>query len=187
MAEIGGTPAEELGDGAETARVPLRSAGYCVICDRIVERTGEGGCSVDSNHPAAGVTGRVLLGPDEPVPVLPRFNLAAFLVPMIWGPAHGQWAGAIFLPMWLFMDSVIASAAGRGPVFAMGAVAIVVLTLAAQGWFAKRANGLAWRRVAGRVSVDDFVRRQRMWVIAAVPMFLLLVGWGVYYRLVFAG
>ncbi len=74
-----------------------------------------------------------------------------------------------------------------GAVFAMGAVVIVAFTLAAQAWFAKRANGLAWRRVAGQVSVDDFVRRQRLWAIAAVPMFLLLVGWGVYYRLVLAG
>lgn len=187
MAETDETAGAESGNGAEAARVPLRSVGYCVICDRIVERTAEGGCSVDSSHPAAGVTGRVLLDPDDPVPVLPRFNLAALLVPMIWGPAHGQWAGAIFLPMWLFMDSVIASAAGRGPVFTMGAVAIVALTLTAQAWFAKRANGLAWRRVAGQVSVDDFVRRQRLWLLAAAPMFLLLVGWGVYYRLVLAG
>ena len=88
--------------------------------------------------------------------------------------------------MWLFMDSVIASAAGRGAVFVVGAVVIVALTLAAQGWFAKRANGLAWRRVAAQMSVDDFVRRQRLWAIAAVPVFLLLAGWGVYYRLVLA-
>jgi len=165
----------------------LRTAGYCVVCDRIVERTPDGGCSHDPGHPSAGITGRIFLKPGEAVPSLPRFNVAAFLIPMIWGPAHGLWAGAIFLPMWLFMDSVIASAAGRGPAYAAGAVFVASMTLLAQAWFAKRANGLAWRRVADRVTVEVFSARQRIWVFAAIPVFALFAGWGAYYRLVLAG
>jgi len=187
LAEPGLSEHPAAAEGLEAARVEVRSAGYCVLCDRIVECTPQGGCARNPEHPSQAVTGRVVLGSDEPVPVLPRFNVAAFLVPPVWGPANGQWAGAIFLPMWLFMDSVIASARGRGPALAVGAALIVTATLGAQAWFAKRANGLAWRRVSERLSVDEFVKRQRMWAVASIPLFVLLVGWGVYYRAVLAG
>jgi len=172
--------------GLETARLDVRVAAYCVLCDRIVERAADGRCGRNPAHPAAALSGRIVLGPADPVPALPRFNLAAFLVPPVWGPAHRQWAGAIFLPMWLFMDSVIASARGRGTAVIAGAALVVVATLAAQAWFAKRANGLAWREVAETTSVDAFARRQRIWAAVSIPLFLLLMGWGVYYRLVLA-
>ena len=172
--------------GLEAARVELRVAGYCVLCDRIVERAPGGGCTRNPEHPPAAISGRVVLDPGEPLPALPLFNLAAFLVPPVWGPANGQWAGAVFLPTWLFVDSAIASAVGRGAGVALGAVLVVCATLAAQAWFAKRANGLAWRRIAESVSVGEFARRQRVWAVASIPVFLLLMGWGAYYRVVLA-
>ncbi len=27
---------------------------------------------------------------------MPRFNIAAFLLPPVWGPAHGMWAAIVF-------------------------------------------------------------------------------------------
>ncbi len=173
--------------GLDAARLHVRTAGYCVLCDRIVERGDDGACARNPDHPAQAVSGTVILAEDEPVPQLPRFNVGAFLVPPVWGPAHGLWAGAIFLPMWLFMDSVIATAIGRGSASAAGGVAIVALTLGAQAWFAKRANGLAWRRVSDRVPIEEFARRERVWAVALVPVAALLIGWAVYYRLVLAG
>jgi hypothetical protein len=168
----------------DDAALPLRTAGYCVACDRLVERAADGSCP--NGHPAEAVSGRLLLDGSEPVPQLPRFNLAAFLIPPVWGPAHGQWVGAIFLPIWLFMDSIIASA-GRGGVATEIAAAVVVLcTLAFGAFFAKRGNGLAFRRVIGRVSVGEYVRRERLWAIASVPAAALLLGWALWYRLVFA-
>jgi hypothetical protein len=155
------------------------------MCDRIVERTGTGACP--AGHPPAAVAGHIALGDGEPVPALGRFNLAAFLVPPIWGPFHGQWASAIFLPLWVFADSVIASAAGRGAAGLAGAVFVGVVTLGIQAFFAKRANGVAWRRVAARVSVEEFSRRERAWAVAAIPLGLLIVGWATYYRVVLAG
>lgn len=164
--------------GIEAARVHLRHAGYCVHCDRIVERAQDGSCP--AGHPAEGVTGRILLADDAPVPGLPRFNLAAFLIPPIWGPAHGQWAGAIFLPLWLFADSVVRSA-GVAPGGWAGAVIVLTATLAAQAWFGKRANGLAWRRVCDRVGVDEFGARQRVWAAVAVPVAAVLLGAAIYF------
>lgn len=172
----GGEPA-----GHQEPRIVGRFAGYCVLCDRIVEREAGGGCP--AGHPPWAVTGHLALGPDEPVPRLPRFNLAAFLLPPIWGPAHGQWAGAIFLPLWLFADSVVRTAA-HGLVTAIAAVVVVGLTLAGMAWFGKRANGLAWRRVWDRMSVDEFVRRQHIWACACVPVSAALLALALYFDLV---
>jgi hypothetical protein len=171
--------------GAEAARLVLRSAGYCVLCDRIVERSANGECP--AAHPAAAISGNIELDDDEPVPQLPRFNVAAFLVPPIWGPFHGQWVGVIFLPLWLFVDNVVGASNGRGTGSAVGGAFVVVATLAAQAFFAKRANGVGWRRVADRVSVPDYVRRERVWAWVSASLFAALLGWVAYYRLVMAG
>jgi len=169
--------------GIEAARLELRHAGYCVQCNRIVERDQWGACA--NGHPAEAVTGRIMLTAEEPLPVLPRFNLAAFLIPPVWGPAHGQWAGAFFLPIWLFADSTVVSSldSGLGP--KLVAVAVVVATLAAQLWFASRANGLAWRRVCDHTSIPEFLARQRVWAIAAIPAALLLIGWALWFDVVY--
>lgn len=169
--------------GIEAARLVIREAGYCVLCDRIVERLPDGSCP--SEHPAEAITGRLVLRPDEPVPALPRFNLAAFLIPPVWGPAHGQWVGAIFLPIWLFMDSIIATADRSRFGWAV-AVFVVAATLTFQFFFARRANGLAYRRVWDKMTVEQFVARQRVWAWVSIPLALALIGWAVYFRLVLA-
>jgi hypothetical protein len=167
--------------GPEAARFTLRSAGYCVLCDRIVEVGNSGACP--KGHPAEAVSAVVALGPDEAVPSLPRFNFAAFALPPVWGPAHGQWVGVIFLPIWIFADNV-ASTLGRGNIAVAGALVVLPATVAFQAYFAKRANGLAWRRVAGRRSLNEFVRKERLWALACVPIGVALLGWALYYRLV---
>lgn len=156
-----------------------RSAGYCAICDRMVERADGGACPL--GHPSAAVFGRVPLSDGEPVPSLPRFNWAAFALPPIWGIAHGDLAGFFFMPIWLFADSAVASYR-VSPLTKAMAIAVVVLTLAFQAFYAKRANGLAWRRVCDRMSVEQFAKRQRAWAIACVPVGAALVGWAISHR-----
>lgn len=169
--------------GIDSARFELRTAGYCVHCDAIVERRFDGTCS--AGHPAEAVSGRMVLADDEAVPVLPRFNLAAFLIPPIWGPGHGLWVGAIFLPIWLFADSVIVSAASRGGIgLWIGASLVIVATLGFEYFFARRANGVAFRRVMHKVSAEEFVRRQRQWALVAIPIAIALIGWGLYFDLI---
>ncbi|HET6351494.1 MAG TPA: hypothetical protein VFG89_05125 [Coriobacteriia bacterium] len=165
--------------GREALRLHSRSAGYCVACDRIVERDKAGKC--ENGHPEEFVTGCIELAEGEQAPALPRFSLAAFALPPVWGPAHGLWVGVLFLPIWLFADSVL-STASLGPAARAGAVVVMVLTLAFQAFFAKRASGLAWRRVADRVSVQDFVRMERIWALACVPAGMALLAWALYYR-----
>ena len=182
MADGGLTPEREAAS-IDEARLDVRFAGYCTMCDRLVERNADGSCP--GGHPPDMVAGRIVLVDDEPVPRLPRFNLGAFLVPFIWGPAHGQWAGAFFLPIWLFADSVVASASGAGVIGVAAATVVVTLTLAFEVFFAKRANGVAFRRVCQRMSVGEFVRRERVWALASVPIAAGLITWVLWFHLVF--
>jgi hypothetical protein len=190
LAEAAENPGAQVADrdtatpaGPEAARFTIRSAAYCVLCDRMVECRPDGTCP--DGHPANALSGAIPLGAADPVPQLPRFNIAAFALPPVWGPAHGQWVGAIFLPIWLFADSAIA-AASRGGIARIGAVAVGVLTVAFQAFFAKRANGVAWRRVSDRMGIDLFVKRERVWALVCVPLGLLMLGWAFYYRLALA-
>lgn len=174
------TPAEQP-QGIDAARLDMRTVGYCVMCDRIVERADGGSCPC--GHPASAVAGRVVLADEDPVPSLPRFNIAAFLLPPVWGPAHGQWAGAIFLPMWMFADSTLRTA-GENAATMIAAVVVSVGTLAAMYWFGKRGNGLAWRRQWERVTVAEYVRRERLWAFVSVPVAACLFAAALYFDLV---
>lgn len=175
--------AEATAVDIEHARIDLRTAAYCVLCDALVERQPDGTCP--DGHPAQALTGRILLDADEPVPSLPGFNLAAFLIPPIWGPGHGIWIGAIFLPIWLFADSIMISAlrfGGRGQM--IGAAVVLLATVAFEYFFARRANGVAFRRVIHKMTAEEFVRRQRIWAFVAIPIAAALLGWGLYFDLV---
>jgi hypothetical protein len=149
----------------------------------MVEVAADGGCP--EGHPPAAISGVIALGHAEPVPTLPKFNFAAFALPPVWGPAHGQWVGVLFLPIWIFADNV-ASTIGRGNIALAGVLVVLPATFAFQAYFAKRANGLAWRRVAGRLTIEEFTRRERLWAYACVPVGMALLGWALYYRLVLA-
>lgn len=179
-AAASGGPHATLAD----ARIDVRIAGYCAYCDRIVEREPDGRCP--AGHPAEGLTGRLVLIDDEPMPRLPAFNWAAFLIPFIWGPAHDQWIGAVFLPIWLFADSIIGTAGKAGAVSTLAAAVVLALTLLFQRWFAKRANGLAFRRVIGSLPAEQFIRSQRRWAIASVPVATVLLAWAVWFRVAVA-
>lgn len=108
---------------------------------------------------------------------LDRFNWGAFLMPPIWGVAHGQWPGVFFLPAWAFVDNVLRGERVFGVWTQVVAGAMVLATLALQYAFARNANRVAWGKSRGRVPVETFLRRQRVWAIASA---LLAVGMGVW-------
>lgn len=166
------------------ARLPVRFAGYCDACHCIVECTAGGDCP--QGHDANTVSGRLVLVDDDPLPRLPRFNWAAFLLPFIWGPAHELWVGLVFLPAWLFMKTIISAAEKAGIPPTLGSVIVVVFTLAAQASFAKRANGLAYRREIEWRSAEEYIRRERVWAGASASVVALLVVWVVWFEIVVA-
>lgn len=171
-----------VSDPLEDVRFDVRSVGYCVLCDALVERAADGTCP--AGHESAAVAGQILLATGEPLPGLPRFNLAAFLIPPIWGPAHGQWVGAFFLPIWLFADSAIVAAARTGGMQWIGAAVVMAGTLGFGYFFARKANGVAFRRVMNTMTFDEFVNRQRTWAFASIPAAGALIAWGLYFDLV---
>ncbi|MDP2232926.1 MAG: hypothetical protein Q8K89_04765, partial [Actinomycetota bacterium] len=75
---------------------------------------------------------------------LPRFNWGAFLMPPIWGVAHGQWAGVFFLPAWAFVDNVVRAGRSFGAWSTVMGAAMVLATLALQVLFAMNADKIAW-------------------------------------------
>jgi hypothetical protein len=176
--------AERETDPLNDARLEVRFAGYCAQCDRIVVRENDGTCP--QGHLAESVAGKLVLVDGEMPAQLPRFNFAAFLLPFIWGPAHEEWIGAVFLPIWLFLDSIVATAQKGGVPGTLGAVIVVVVTLGFQGFFAKRANGVAYRRLIGRVTVAEYARRERLWLWGAIPGAVLLVTWMVWFHVAVA-
>jgi hypothetical protein len=168
----------------DEARLPVRFAGYCDACGCIVECTAGGDCM--QGHDAKSVSGRLVLVDDDPVPRLPRFNWAAFLLPFIWGPAHELWVGLVFLPIWLFMETIVSTADKAGIPPLLGSVTVVVFTLAAQASFARRANGLAYRREIEWRGVGEYVRRERIWAAASAAVVALLVVWVVWFEIAVA-
>ena len=89
--------------------------------------------------------------------------------------------GAIFLPIWLFMDSILSTANRGGIPTLVAAPTVVAITLAFQAFFAKRANGVAFRTVCDRMSIAEFVRRERWWAVGCIPAAMLLVAWAVWF------
>jgi hypothetical protein len=178
-------PSRQSAGGLDDARLDLRSVGYCAYCDALVERQADGSCA--EGHPREAVAGRILLLDDEPVPQLPRFNWAAFFLPPVWGPAYGQWVGALFLPIWLFADSAVMTAVRtRAPVAWIGAAVVLLGTIGFEYFFARRANGIAFRQVMDTMTLTEFVRRQRLWALFCVPIGIGLIALGIYYDVAIA-
>lgn len=98
---------------------------------------------------------------------LPRFNVAAFLLPPIWGAAHGFWVTILYYPIWLVVDNLIyASYVDPTPLaIALSATAVVAL-LAITIAFAIVSQPLAAHRAEARgVSRQEYLRRQRIWTV----------------------
>lgn len=108
---------------------------------------------------------------------LPRFNWGAFLIPYIWGPAHGQWPGVFFLPALAFVDNVLRGNHSLGAWGTAVGMAMVVSTLVLLFLFATYANRFAWPRAARRMTLDTYLYRQRLWAVAGVVVALGMAVW----------
>lgn len=113
---------------------------------------------------------------DPPAPI-PRFNWGAFFIPPIWGVANGQWPGVFFLPLWVFVDNMVQGPHPFGVWNLVIGWSIAAATLGAQAVYAANANRIAWSRVAGRMTPEQFARRQRVWGIAGVIVIAGMIVW----------
>jgi hypothetical protein len=177
-----GAPLPDVAAGAGGgAPSGARVAGHCVVCSAMVERRPDGSCP--AGHAPEAVAGRIELADGEPLPAFPGFNWGAFLIPPIWGVAHGLWAGVFFLPLWAFVDNAIRGTADAA--LWMRAVAWLTFagTLAFQVEYARVANRLAWRRACDRMSLAAYVRRQHIWAAFGAVTLCVIALWIALYLL----
>lgn len=105
-------------------------------------------------------------------PTLPKISIGALLMPCVWGPAHGYWITILYYPLMIFVDSAIRSAVDEGGIAIAISAVMVAATVAVTVFFAKTAGPHAYARVADRVPIEVYVRRERIWAVVSA---LLLV------------
>lgn len=117
---------------------------------------------------------------------IPRFNVGAFFMPAIWGPAHGIWAAIIFYPLWLVADNAFYAAfAQRTPLSFAVAAAVFVAMVAITVAFALIGQPLAAHRAAARGKTkEDYLKSQRVWAVACIAIGAVALAAATYYNLV---
>lgn len=98
---------------------------------------------------------------------LPRFNIGAFLLPPIWGPAHGFWITILYYPAWLIVDNLLyATWIEPTPLAIIASVTAVLFLLGVTIAFALVSQPIAAHRAEGMgVSRATYLKRQRWWAI----------------------
>lgn len=116
---------------------------------------------------------------------IPRFNIAAFFLPPIWGPAHGIWATILFYPLWLFADnSFYAAYSERTPLAIALAVVVGIVLVGITVAFSLIGQPLAAHRAANRgVSKQEYLRKQRLWAVGCVVAGCVMLAAATYYNL----
>ncbi len=116
------------------------------------------------------LTDEEMLREDAFLKGLPRFNVAAFFLPPIWGFGHGMWATILFYPVWLFADDTFYSAYENPTTLSIILALIVLVSLTvATVIFAITSQPLAAHRAEDRgVDRATYLRRERGWAIGCV-------------------
>ncbi|HAM14713.1 MAG TPA: viscotoxin-A3 [Eggerthellaceae bacterium] len=116
---------------------------------------------------------------------LPRMNWGAFLMPGIWGPAHGFWVCILFYPLWVFIDYLIYGAyIAPTPLNIALAVGSSAVLFAVTLGFALVSQPLAAHRAANRgVSREQYLKRERIWAVVCLVIAIAALAWATYYNL----
>lgn len=116
---------------------------------------------------------------------LPRFNVAAFLLPPIWGPAHGFWVTILYYPAWLFIDNLLfATYQNPTPLTIAASVTAALGYLAITVAFAIVSQPIAAHRAEDRgVSRALYLKRQHWWAIGCAVGGAVLLALATLYNL----
>lgn len=145
----------------------------------------EAGRRARYNTRMATLTDKQIKAEEEFLRGMPPINIGAFLLPPIWGPAHGMWATIIFYPLWLLADNTFYAAWAERTPLAVGVAGLVffmlvVLTLA----FARVSQPFAAHRAIARgVSKAEYLRRERIWAVACAIVGAIMLAAATYYNL----
>ncbi len=116
---------------------------------------------------------------------VPRLNIAAFLMPPIWGPVHGIWVTILYYPLWLLADNCFVNAVvAQTPLAIVLAVIVALILLLMTTAFSIISQPFALHRaVENGVSKETYLRRQRIWAVAMAVVAVIAIGAATYYNL----
>ena len=135
----------------------------------------------------AALTDEQIAAEDRFMRGLPRFNLAAFLIAPIWGPAHGFWITILYYPAWVLLDNVIYTAIWEpSPLSIIVAILSAALMIGVSVIFSLTAQPMAAHRAEDKgVSREDYLRRQRIWAVVSVVVAVIMVALATWYNVAF--
>lgn len=116
---------------------------------------------------------------------IPRFNIGAFFMPPIWGPAHGIWASIIFYPLWLIADNTFYAAFSQRTAMSIAvAIFVFVVTVALTVAFSIVGQPIAAHRAAAKGKTkEEYLKTQRIWAVVCVVIGLAAIAAATYYNL----
>ena len=118
---------------------------------------------------------------------LPRFNLAAFLIPPVWGPVHGFWVTILFYPAWVLIDNVIYTAIDMpSPLSIVIAILSAILIIGVSVIFSLVSQPIAAHRAEDKgLSRDEYLRRQRIWSWVSIVIAIVFISLATWYNIAF--
>ena len=174
----------DLEEGAPAPRAPhgMRYVGVCRACKDFVELDKSFGCKA-AGHGREFIGAAELIGKGDPLPRLPKMNWGAFLMPALWGPAHGQWYLILMYPIWLFLDNIIYTAVWQGGWYVPLAALCLAVMVAFMAMYGRGANTFAYLRVAQTRTLEEYLSRERVWTCAMAAIALVFVVFATWYNL----
>lgn len=120
---------------------------------------------------------------------VPRFNVGAFFLPPIWGPAHGIWVTILFYPAWMLVDNLLYAMYADPSVMsvAVGLSALAILALVTV-FFAIVSQPYAWHRAYGMGKTkQQYLSAQRKWAVGCVAGGVVMLALATVYNLCVRG
>ena len=162
-------------------RVPVSVLGYTYLAIDVPLKWLDGGRSS-----VAELTDKQIAAEEKFMEGIPRFNIGAFFMPAIWGPAHGIWAAIIFYPLWLIADNTFYAAFEQRTALSIAiAVIVFAITVAITVAFTLIGQPIAAHRAVSRGKTkEDYLKSQRVWAVLCVAIGVIALAAATYYNLV---
>lgn len=120
---------------------------------------------------------------------VPKFNLGAFLLPPIWGPAHGIWITILFYPAWLFIDDLLYAMYSEPSALSIfGGVSSLLLLILVTVLFGFLSQPYAWHRAhrMGKTK-EQYLSAERKWAVGCIFGGLVMLILATVYNLTLRG
>ena len=185
VAAVGVTAARVAEETVEAGAVEAEAADAGAVEVGAADAEPKQGPGEEESLEYVGLTADEVKREDEFMEGIPRFNLAAFLLPPIWGPAHGNWITILYYPLWCFVDNCFFAAyIDPTPAKIIMAILVGVSLAVATYMFAMVAGPMAAHRAAERgVTKETYIRRQKIWAVVCIIFGALLLAGATYYNL----